>query len=84
MIQSPSSRSSPPINLSRWLAAANDHAWSERAPTAPNHHSFAHEAPAQRLIAASSPALTFLDTARAAPTNARCTRRSQPNPHSAR
>jgi Putative transposase len=78
MIRSPSSRSSPPINLSCWLAAANDHAWPECAPTAPDDHSFAQSPSAKGSLRTSSAGLTLLVTARAVPINARCTPRSKP------
>jgi hypothetical protein len=67
-----------------WLTAADDPAWPECASTAPTDHSFAREPQPKGSLRLSSASLAPLATARAAPTNARCTRPSQPNPHSAR
>ena len=70
--------------LSCRLAAVDDHACPEGASTAPNDlHSPAESQP-ESSLRPSSAGLALLATARTAPTNTRCTPRSQPNPHSAR
>ena len=66
------------------LAAADDHAWPEWASTAPIDHSFTRKPQPKRSLRPSFARLALLATARAATTNARCTHRSRPNPHSAR
>jgi hypothetical protein len=67
-----------------WLGPADDPAWPDRASTAPNDHSFAREPSPKVHCDHHLRGLALLTTARAAPTNAHCTRRYQPNPHSAR
>jgi hypothetical protein len=84
MIRSPPSRSSPPINCPAGLLQpmiTHGLKLLQLHPT--TTHSHTNPLPKGSLWPSSAD-LALLATTRVAPTNARCTRPSQPNPHSAR